>query len=146
MVIYPFIYERFFIHVWIFILIFNANFNSKCPSSIVRTFLWNRLIYSSSLDLFLEFWLAIFLFIHSWDCPVDWTHCPYKMYYMHAFLCPLFLDECIGRCLFIPFVLNVICLRFNSDLPFPHLRIAYDDTSPCLEILNVFNFIWTLIS
>ena len=77
---------------------------------------------------------------------MDWTHCPYKMYYMHAFLCPLFLDECIGGCLFIPFVLNVICLRFNSDLPFPHLRIAYDDTSPCLEILNVFNFIWTLIS
>ena len=48
--------------------------------------------------------------------------------------------------LFLPSVLNVICCSFYGNLHFPHLRMAYDDTSPWLEILNVFNLIWTLIS
>ena len=65
---------------------------------------------------------------------------------MHTFLRLLFLDECIGRCFFLPFVPNIICLKFYGNLPFPRLRMAHDETYPRLEILNVFNFIWTLIA
>ena len=110
MVVYPLIYEHIFVHVWILILIFIANFNSKCPLSIIGTLFWNRRIFSSSLDLF----LAVFLFYHSLDCLVDWTCHPYKVYCMHPFLRPLFLDECTGRCLFLPVVLNVIAIGFMT--------------------------------
>jgi len=51
-------------------------------------------------------------FPHS--CLVDWMCRPYKVFCMHAFLCPLFLVEYIGRCLLLPFVLNVIALGFMA--------------------------------
>ena len=114
MAVYSLIYEYIFIHVRILILIFIANFNSNCPSSIIGTLFWNRRIFSLSLDLFLEFFLAIFLFVHSLDCLVDCMCRPYKVYCMHPFLRPLFLDECTRRCLFLLFVLTVIAIIFMA--------------------------------
>ena len=54
------------------------------------------------------------------------------------FFIPKFLDKYIGR--FVPSLFTYYyCLRFYGNLPFPQLRMAHDDISPCLEILNIFN-------
>ena len=74
--------------------------------------------------------------------PISWIgRVVHKKCCMHAFLRP-YLS---GRVYWEVFVLSLhtwcYCLRFYNNLLFPHLRMAYNDTSPCHEILNVFNFI-----
>ena len=64
---------------------------------------------------------------------------------MHAFPYPSLLDECTGRS--VPSLYtHVFTLRFYDNLSFPRLRMAHDDTSLRLEILDIFNFLWTLVS
>ena len=128
-VVYSFIYEHVFVHIFI------VNFHSKYSSSIDRT------LFCINIFLVLRLVLGVllsYIFSYSLDCLANWTCRPYKMYCMHAFLCPLFLGECIGR--FIPSLCTYhYCLRFYGNFPFPRLRMAHDDTSPCPKILNVFN-------